>query len=260
MAANKSFKLREKASRRTEDDKHQNERQQRRAVDALRSVIKHLDPPVRSDDTYDRVRLRIEDSEEYIALQSDELRRSAFDKFMRRLKEKEDEERDRLKRRDRSLDRSAHRDRDRGERSHRPSGRHARTSRSPEPDAYEADRRKAIADREKNYRKASVADTLLSPGRRGFDRDRERERDRDRGRDRDLDRPHRGRRDDSIGHYDRDRRDRDEEREKLYRRRGDPRGSIDELPWGDERPSISRRRRADSDAESVGSRRDSKVR
>jgi pre-mRNA-processing factor 40 len=143
------------------------------------------------------------------------------------------------------VDRS-YRDRDRGERSHRPGGRHARTSRSPEPDAYEADRRKAIADREKNYRKASAADTLLSPSRRG-----------DRG-DRDLDRPYRSRREEVMSHYDRERRDRDDEREKLYRRRGDPRGSIDELHWGDEKPI--RRRRADSDAESVASARLSKVR
>lgn len=162
------------------------------------------------------------------------------------MKEKEEDEKDRLRRRDRaSVDRPSYRDRDRGERSHRPSGRHARTSRSPEPDAYEADRRKAIADREKNYRKGSAADTLLSP-RRG-----------DRG-DRDLDRPYRSRREEAISHYDRERRDREDEREKLYRRRGDPRGSIDELPWGDEKPS--RRRRADSDAESVGSSRLSKVR
>jgi pre-mRNA-processing factor 40 len=241
-----SIQLHEKVSRRREDDKHQAERLQRRAVDALRSLIKHLEPPVRVDDTFERIQPRIERSEEYLAVSSDELRRSAFDKVIRRLKEKEeDAERDRLKRRDRaSVDRPIHRDRDRGERSHRPSGRHARTSRSPEPDAYEADRRKAIADREKNYRKASVADTLLSPGRRG---------DRGRERDRDLDRPYRGRR-----HYDRERRDREDEREKLYRRRGDPRGSIDELPWGDEKPS--RRRRADSDGESAGSTRVAKVR
>jgi pre-mRNA-processing factor 40 len=90
-----------------------------------------------------------------------------------------------------------------------------------------------------------VAGTLLSPGRRG-----------DRS-ERDLDKPHRSRREDSISHYDRERRDREDDREKLYRRRGDPRGSIDELPWGDERPS--RRRRADSDAESAGSARLSKV-
>jgi pre-mRNA-processing factor 40 len=246
--------LREKISRRSEDDKHQAERQQRRAVDNLRSFIKHLEPPVRSDDTYDRIRPRIERSEEYLALPSEDLRKSAFDKVIRRLKEKDDDaERDRIRRRDRSSrDRSTHRERDRGERSHRAGGRHARSSRSPEPDAYEADRRKAIADREKSFRRSGAADSLLSPGRRGSDRlDRERERD--------LDRPYRSRRDDSMSHYDRERRDREDEREKLYRRRGDPRGSIDELPYGDERPSASRRRRADSDVESAGSRRDSKV-
>jgi pre-mRNA-processing factor 40 len=245
-------------SRRNEDDKHQAERQQRRQLDALRSLIKHLEPPIRIDDTFERVRPRIEKAAEYIAIPSDELRRSAFEKVIRRLKEKEeDAEKDRMKRRERdSIDRSSHRDRDRGERLHRSSGRHARTSRSPEVDAYEADRRKAIADREKNYRKSSVADTLLSPGRRGDRMDRER--DRDRGREMDLDKPHRARREDSMSHYDRERRDRENEREKMYRRRGDPRGSIDELPYGDERPS-GRRRRADSDAESVGSARIAKV-
>jgi len=155
------------------------------------------------------------------------------------------------------VDRPTHRDRDRGdrgERSHRSNGRHARISRSPEPDAYEADRRKAIADREKNYRKGSAADTLLSP-RRGDRGDRDRERERD------LDRPHRSRREESMTHYDRERRDREDEREKLYRRRGDPRGSIDELPYGDERPAGgNRRRRADSDGESASSARLAKVR
>jgi pre-mRNA-processing factor 40 len=229
-------------SRRSEDDKHQAERQQRRAVDNLRSFIKHLEPPIRVDDTFDRVRSRIERSEEYLAVSSDDLRRSAFDKVVRRLKEKEeDAEKDRLKRRERvSVDRATHRDRDRGERSHR-SGRHGR-SRSPEPDAYEADRKRAIADREKNYRKGSAADTLLSPaGRRG-----------------DFEKDNRSRRDDSMSHYDRERRTREDEREKLYRRRADPRGSIDELPYGDDRPS-GRRRRAGSEAESIGSVRVSKV-
>jgi len=249
--------LREKVSRRNEDDKHQAERHQRKAVDSLRSYIKHLEPPVRIDDSYDRTRARIEKSEEYLAVTSEDLRRSAFDKVIRRLKEKdEDMEKDRLRRRDRaSVDRPTHRDRDR-----RPGGpRPGRSSRSPEPDAYEADRRKAIADREKNYRKGGAADSLLSPSRRS-DRDRERDRERERERDRDLDRPHRSRRDVPMSHYDRERRDREDEREKLYRRRGDPRGSIDELPYGDDRPSASRRRRADSDVESASSARVAKVR
>ncbi|KAF5870169.1 putative formin binding protein [Botrytis fragariae] len=251
-------RLREKISRRNEDDKHHAERHQRRAVDNLRSYIKHLEPPIRVGDDYERVRARFEGSEEYLAVTTDELRRSAFDKVIRRLKEKEeDSEKDRAKRRDRaSVDRPTHKIRDR-EREHRSSGStRSRRSRSPEPDAYEADRRKAIADREKNYRKGGMADTLLSPNRRDRrDPDaHDRERDRDRlMRDRDLDKP-RSRRDDSMSHYERERRDREDEREKLYRRRGDPRGSIDELPYGDERSSAPRKRR-ESETET---RRDSK--
>ncbi|TGO65214.1 hypothetical protein BCON_0003g00060 [Botryotinia convoluta] len=251
-------RLREKISRRNEDDKHHAERHQRRAVDNLRSYIKHLEPPIRIGDDYERVRARFEGSEEYLAVTTDELRRSAFDKVIRRLKEKEeDSEKDRAKRRDRaSVDRPTHKIRDR-EREHRSSGStRSRRSRSPEPDAYEADRRKAIADREKNYRKGGMADTLLSPNRRDRrDPDaHDRERDRDRlMRDRDLDKP-RSRRDDSMSHYERERRDREDEREKLYRRRGDPRGSIDELPYGDERSSAPRKRR-ESETET---RRDSK--
>ncbi|KAL3428054.1 FF domain-containing protein [Phlyctema vagabunda] len=245
-------RLHKKISQRNEDDKHQAERQQRRAVDNLRSYIKHLEPPVRVDDTYERIRSRIDRSDEYSAVTSEDLRRSAFEKVIKRIKDKEEDlDKDRSKRRDRSsIDRLTHRDRDRGDRLHRTVGRHTRASRSPEPDAYEADRRKAIADRERNYRKAGGMDTLLSPGRRS-----------DRGdRDRDSDRLHRSRRDDSMSHYDRERRDREDEREKLYRRRGDPRGGPEELPYGDETrvPSAGRRRRADSDIESQGSRRDSK--
>jgi pre-mRNA-processing factor 40 len=64
-----------------------------------------------------------------------------------------------------------------------------------------------------------------------------------------------------MSHYERERRDRESEREKLYRRRADPRGSLDELPYGDERPSgASRRRRADSPVDSEGSARMAKVR
>lgn len=205
------------------------------------------------DDTFEKVKLRIEKSEEYVAVPSDELRRSAFDKVIRRLKEKdEDAEKDRNKRRERaSVDRALHRERDRGERPHRSAPRHGR-SRSPEPDAYEADRRKAIADREKNYRKGSAADGLLSP-RRG---DRERDRGDRSDRDRDIDRPQRSRREDP---YERERRERENSRELIYRRRADPRAPVDELPYGDEKPQSARRRRTDSDVESASSTRLAKV-
>ncbi|KAI5465966.1 hypothetical protein BGZ63DRAFT_501560 [Mariannaea sp. PMI_226] len=272
-------RLREKRSSKREDDRTA-ERQQRRAVDELRAYMKRVEPPITLGDTYEKVRSRLLKSDEFQAVASEEARRSAFDKHLRRLREKGEEADRTYRRRDRmSSERDLHRrerDRSRGERSHRSGGRTSRRSRSPEPDAYEADRRKAIAERERNHRKTSMAEGLLgtdrgrqsSPPRRerererdhererdrNRDRERERDRDRDRERERDFDRPSRSRREDD-GHYDRERRDREDERERLYRRRID-RGSYDELPYGDERPSGSRRRRPDD--EDDYSRRDSR--
>lgn len=261
------------------EDSRESERQQRRAVDDLRSYMKRLDPPITLSDIYDKIKVRLQKSSEFQAVTSEDARRTAFEKHLRRLREKEEElEKDRQRRRDRSRDRYRDRERDRGERSHRS----ARTrSRSPEPDLYEADRRKAIAERERNYRKSSMAETLLSDHRssgghddreyrdrdrerdrdRDRDRHRERERDRDRererDRDRDYDRPPRSRRDDPLSHYDRERRDREEERERSYRRRIVER-DVEGLNYGDEKPTTPRRRRADEDERRPDSR-DSKV-
>ena len=258
-------RLLEKVQRRAEDEKHSAERHQRRAIDALRSRIKHLEPPVRVSDTWEQVKSRVQNLEEYRALDTDELRRSAFDKVIRRLNEKEeDADRDRERersRRDRDRERERDRDRDlrNGHSYSRPGGRHARPSRTPETDVYEAERRKAQADREKQYHKSSA--TGLSPPPPPRDRPArdhgEHDRDRDRDRERERDRAPRGGR---PTPYDRERRDREEERERLYRTRGDPRGSRDELDYGETRSTGSRRRRADSDEGSVGSgaRRDSK--
>jgi pre-mRNA-processing factor 40 len=257
-------RVQEKVLRRTEDEKHAADRHQRRAVDALRSRIKHLEPAVRVSDTWDQVKSRVEKLEEYRALDSDELRRTAFDKVIRRLKEKdEDMEKEReLRDRDRDRDRDRRRGDhyDRSDRDHRNGyssyrgdrkAPASRPSRTPEPDAYEADRRKAMADREKSYRKASgLSPAPSSHGTRGGRHD---DRDRDRERDKERDSRH--------PHYDRERRDREEERERLYRTRGDPRGSRDELDYGGEGPRSTsrtggseRRRRRESDGESVGSR------
>lgn len=220
-------RVQEKVLRRGEEERHAAGRHQRRAVDALRSRIKRLEPPVRPGDTWDQVRPRVEKLEEYRAIESDELRESAFDKVIRRMKEKEeDADRDRESRdRDRPSRRDYY-DRDRDHRSYRERrGPPSRHSRSPEPDAYEADRRKAQADRERSYKKFSG----FSPSDRRDERDRDRER------------------------Y----RERDYERERLYRTRGDPRGGRDELDYGgDTRSTTSndRRRRRDSDSESVASR------
>ncbi|UPK89306.1 hypothetical protein LCI18_000241 [Fusarium solani-melongenae] len=253
-------RLREKRSSKRDDDR-QSERHQRRAVDDLRAYMKRMEPPITLNDTYDKVRPRLLKSDEFQAITSEDARRSAFDKHIRRLREKEEEADRSYRRRDRmSSERDLHRrerDRSRGERSHRSGGRGSRRSRSPEPDAYEADRRKAIAERERNHRKSTMAEGLLGSDRGRLSppprRERERERERERDRDRDYDRHSRSRRDDD-GHYERERRDREDERERLYRRRID-RGSYDELPY-DERPSGSRRRRPDDEDDYT--RRDSR--
>jgi pre-mRNA-processing factor 40 len=245
-------RIQEKAIRRLEDEKYVADRQQRRAVEALRSRIKRLEPPVRATDTWAEVLPRLEKYDEYKALESDELRESAFDKTVRRLKERDEEaEKDREVY---SQNRGVRRDYDRADRDNRkgrverrgPSGR---VSHTPEMDAYEADRRKAQADRERTYRKVSG----ISPSRDR--RDERGDRDRYRSRDQDFGRGVRAR--------DPDRRE--DERERLYRTRGDPRGGRDELDYGggngvtgavDTRSVASgdRRRRRDSDAESVASR------
>ncbi|RFU79963.1 hypothetical protein TARUN_2255 [Trichoderma arundinaceum] len=250
-------RLREKRASKREDDR-QPDRQQRRAIDDLRAHIKRLEPPVSLSDTYDKVRPRLLKSEEFQAVASEEFRRSAFEKHLRRLREKDEADRAYRRHERASIERDVsrrERDRSRGERSHRGGGRGGRRSRSPEPDAYEADRRKAIAERERNHRKTTMAENLLATERgRLSPPPSRRERDRERDRDRDLDRPPRPRRDDDA-FYDRERRDRDDERERLYRRRAD-RGSYDELPYGDERPAASRRRRQEDEDDYA--RRDSR--
>ncbi|KAL2199807.1 hypothetical protein P885DRAFT_29574 [Corynascus similis CBS 632.67] len=284
------FERVQKRAKRTDEDR-QLDRQQRRALEDLRSHMKRMDPPIGVNDTYEQVRSRLAHVPAFQAVTSDDARRGAFEKHIRRLKEKEDEiERDRQRRRDRPDGY-----RDRGERSHRSSARSVRSRSPAEHNTYEAERRHAVAERERNYRKTSAADVLLSdrrsPARRSpslrdhRERDRERERDRDRDRDRDRerdrrdyrdrdhrdrdrerdrdwdrerdrererdrdrdrDRDHRDHRDydrrpsrlDEANHYDRERRTREEDRERIYRRRVLER-DVDELPYGDERPPSS---------------------
>lgn len=241
-------RLHDKIIKREEEDRHHAERAQRRAIDALRSVIKHLDPPVRVTDAWADVKPRVEHFDEYRAL-DDDARRAAFEKVIRRLKEKEAEsERDRERRRDRDGDRrngtSDRRDRDR---------RSTRHSRTPEIDAYEADRKRAVAEREKQYRKASFTagspppgsetrgsrhgrERLDSPRDRFEGRERERERDRDRFDDHDRERYDRGRLSGPPipGPYDRERRERELDRERSYVSRADPReGAAKVLDYGE---------------------------
>ena len=235
-------RLLEKVLRRIEEDKHASERHQRKLIDALRSKIKHLDRPViTTSTTFDSIRPHISHFDEFKALETDDLRKQAFDKVLRRLKEKEDDvEHDRHSSRHHRGDRDP-RNGYRSEHRHSGGGGHDRRgqgSRTPELDVYEAERRKAMADRERQYHKSGS--TGLSPPPPARSRERERERDR-------LPRP---------SHYERDRRDRDEERERLYRSRADPRGGRDELDYG--AGSVGgpgRRRRGDSEGSGGSARK-----
>lgn len=248
-------RLHEKVVKRNEDEKHNADRHQRRAIDALRSKIKHLEPPVRFTDSWEDIKPRVEKSEEYRSLDSEDLRRSAFEKVVKRLKEKEDDaDKERERRRTRRPE-----ERDRDQRNGQKETRQGRLSRSPEVDPYEADRRKAMAARERQYRKNTSMG--LSPPPDSY---RERDRDRDRDRRPRDDRHGRLDRDRSpprhLPGYDRERRDKEDEHERLYRARGDPRGGRDELNYGEETRSAAgserrRRRGENSDGESDASGR-----
>jgi pre-mRNA-processing factor 40 len=234
-------RLREKVLRRNDKD----QQVQRRAIDNLRSRIKHLDPPITLSDTYEQVRPRIEKFEEYQTLESDEARKQAFDKAIRRLKDRDDEDRERR-------DRRSHDSQSR----HRPRNR----SRSPdtrEQDAYAADRKKAQQDRERQYRKGSYFGLSPPPSTGAATRrdasDRyvpgEQPRNRSRERERGADRYTRG---------------------ASYLSRADPReaAAAAELDYGDGSSTTTvkasstggGRRRRDSDEEGNGDERDAKRR
>jgi pre-mRNA-processing factor 40 len=233
-----------KVKKREQDDRRDEEHNERQTMDALRSVIKRLEPPVSVADTWEVVRPRVEKADEYRALKSDTLRESVFDKYMRRLKDKETDRRDRSRRDERDRDRDR-RDRDREYRNgHSDTHRRPRTrTRSPEHDPYAAERRRAVQDREARYRNNDS--TGLSPPPR---RDR-----------REDDRFERPRRSPVADHYVRERRDREVERERTYVSRADPReSSVSLLDYGDGAGrTASARRRRESDEST--SKRDSKV-
>lgn len=240
---------------REEDLERDAKRQQKKAVDALRSRIKHLDPPVVIGDTWEQVRPRVERYEEYKLVSSDDDRQAAFDKHMNRLKD-DAAERERLRRHDR--DRGARDDRHASSRRDRGDRRRSRTPNTRESDAYEADRRRAASERERQYRHSSIGG--LSPPPRGGDRrlrdDRYERDDRDGGR--------RGERQVSLSVYDRERREREAERERSYISRADPRAKASELDYGDSsdappsRPESTSGKRA-SGAVDSDSRRQVKV-
>ena len=226
----------EKVLRREQEDKEHAERHTRHAIDKLRSVIKHLRPPISVEASWEDVKSHIEKYPEYQSLDTDEQRKAAFEKVVKRLREREADES--AREREKAM-RRAERERE---------DRYMRYSHHGEPDAYEADRRKAQAARERQYRKASG--TGLSPSRHREDRHErhyrhDRERDRERG-----------------GYYDFDR-EQHRGREQTYRAKlPDPSGELDYGDGGRAGSSTTSttvgRRRRESGEDGESTRRDSK--
>ncbi|KAK9330254.1 hypothetical protein V1520DRAFT_341037 [Lipomyces starkeyi] len=100
-------KQRSRVLRKLEEDRHLEERRLRRRIDALRSVMRHLEPPMTGQSTWEEIRDRIKDTPEFLALDSEDNRKLAFEKQLVRVKEKEEggsRERDRERDRDRDRD------------------------------------------------------------------------------------------------------------------------------------------------------------
>ncbi|GAA5968719.1 hypothetical protein JCM11641_000709 [Rhodosporidiobolus odoratus] len=127
-------RLHARAARAAKDDRRRAEKKLRMLIDDLRYAYKKLDPPVDLDATYEDILPRIQDTPEFAALQdNEEACRTAFEKFVKRQKEKRAEreaaeaekaERDRLRaereerrRREYGDDYEREFDRDRGERA-----------------------------------------------------------------------------------------------------------------------------------------------
>lgn len=203
-------RIMEKVKRRHRDKQAVAERGQQDAIDDFRSALRHLDPPLGADDKYEEVATKIDLIPASRAL-SEDVKRTAFERHIRRLKDKTSDRRERDKDHRAGSRRSYdERDRDR-DRRHR--------TRSPEIDAYEADRRKAQADRERQYRKSSFGLTPPPRERRGDRYERN------------------GRRGDKYDNvYDRERGERELERERTYLSRADPRdkGKVTALDYGDD--------------------------
>lgn len=76
-----------RAQRHAEEDRHAEERRARRRVDALRSVLRHLEPAMTADSTWAEIRERIKDTEEFAAVEEESEREAAFERQLARVKE-----------------------------------------------------------------------------------------------------------------------------------------------------------------------------
>jgi len=148
--------------------RHASSRQSRKKPDAFRSLLRHMSD-VTYDSTWDEIRPLVLNKEEFKALESEEERLVVFEKVIRRLKEKRDEEKRYRESSRRDREESAHRD-----------GRHdSKSRRRYEDDEYSRPRslertdqsrdRDKYRDRSRSYSRREELDYDDRPKRRGED-------------------------------------------------------------------------------------------
>lgn len=147
-----------RARKKADEERKVEERRLRRKQDDLRAAMKKLEPPIGIDDTYDAVRIRISMLAEFTSLETEASREAAFDKYIRRLKERIEEDEQRAARRDRHSHRHSPVRERRHERDRR-SSRDSRRSGGDERDGHDPRRR------HRSERRASMEYDPRSPKR-----------------------------------------------------------------------------------------------
>ncbi|GAA5812495.1 hypothetical protein MFLAVUS_005951 [Mucor flavus] len=84
--------LQVKAAQRLKDEKRRQEKKLRKKLDIFKYALKHVDPPITVEDTWETVKPRLQVLEEYNEIEQEELKQEVFEKYLNRLKEKKEDE------------------------------------------------------------------------------------------------------------------------------------------------------------------------
>ncbi|KAI8388869.1 uncharacterized protein BYT42DRAFT_561565 [Radiomyces spectabilis] len=142
--------LQNKAAHRQKELRRKQEKKMRKRMDALRYAMKHLETAINVEDTWESVRPRLEQLPEFQDIEEEQYRIEAFDKYIKRLKEKQNEQDDEdeegmIKEEDEIYDRR-HRSRSRGGHRH---SRHGGRRDSDVSDHGDSDEERSFRKRRK---------------------------------------------------------------------------------------------------------------
>ncbi|KAI7861501.1 hypothetical protein BDF14DRAFT_1868453 [Spinellus fusiger] len=157
--------LKSKAAIKQKEEKRRQERKLRRKMDSLRHAMKHIEAPVGAEETWEQVRPRIENLPEFQDIEDEKVRTEAFDKFIKRLKEKqngqeEDEDEEGIIREEEEVSHSKYRS------SHsRSLGRHTRQGERDSDHGLSDDERIRKRKRARHTGRPTEYDTPMDTGR-----------------------------------------------------------------------------------------------